>query len=193
MDKQINEQESLQIIQGMIQSVKYKIQDNGFNYLLWGWLVFIAAAAHYTLLKTGYEHHYLPWPILMSAGAVISLIYNSRAQKKKGVKTYIDEFMLYIVGAFVISLFLSLFFMVRIGPEGSYPIVMILYGFFTFSMGGILKFNPLLIGGVVCWVCAIASFYVPFDQQLIFLAISVLGGYIIPGHILKANYKHEQV
>ena len=84
-------QESLQIIQQMIGQAKRQYSDDSFNYLLWGWLVFIASLGQYILAYVGFAQPAIVW-LLMPLGAVISTIYNYKANKKEKVKTYIDEF-----------------------------------------------------------------------------------------------------
>lgn len=64
---------------------------------------------------------------------------------------------------------------------------MVLYGIGLFGSGGILEFKPLIYGGIFCWLCAIAGYEVQNSYQLLVLASAVLGGYIIPGYLLKMN------
>jgi hypothetical protein len=193
LDRTISEQESLLIIRRMIQATKTKLTEDGFMYLLWGWLVFIASLGEFLLMKAGYEHHYITWSVLMPLGASVSVVYGRRRSKTDTVITYVDEFMGYLWGAFVISLLLLLGFMAKIGPANAYPIILLLYGIATFVSGGALKFRPLIIGGVCCWVLAVVSMFLEFDMQLLALALAVLVAYIVPGHLLKQQYKHAAV
>ena len=73
----------------------------------------------------------------------------------------------------------------KIDPLVAYPLIMVIYGIGTWVSGGILKFAPLIIGGVICWILAGMAFYFPFNIQLLLLAMSILLSYIIPGHLLK--------
>lgn len=186
-DKPVNEKESLRIIEEMIASVKQDYREDDVPFILWGWLVFIAAISHYILYAHfRYEHHYMPWYILMPLGGIISFIYSLRKRKKKKeAKTYIDQFMKYLWTAFLVSLFIILFFMERIGYTTAYPLLMMIYGIGTFVTGGAIRFTPLIIGGACCWLFAIISFYMPFHYQLLLLAASILVSYIIPGHLLR--------
>src|SRR5687767_1343311 len=104
-DKTITEKESLLLIHQMIQSAKSKMSDDGFLYLLWGWLVLAASLAEYALIRMDYEHHYITW-MLMPLGAVVSIFYGRGKSKNETVKTYVDEFMAYLWGAFVVALLL---------------------------------------------------------------------------------------
>jgi len=64
------------------------------------------------------------------------------------------------------------------------PIVMMLYGTGTFVTGGLLKFKPLVYGGICCWVLAIASTFFGMNIQFLFTSLSIVISYIIPGHLL---------
>jgi hypothetical protein len=68
--------------------------------------------------------------------------------------------------------------------------VMVTYATWLFISGGALKFKPLMAGGIVNWIFAAAGFFVSFQTQVIFLALAVLLGYIIPGHLLRNKYKN---
>lgn len=189
-EKIINEQESFAIIQNMINAAKSKISDNGFHYLLWGWLVFIASLSNYFLLYIiRYEYHYLPWVILMPAGAIVATIVGSRQHRKKGVHTVVDRFMSYLWISVGAGIFISMYTFFKYDALYGYPVLIMVYGIGLFVSGGTLKFTPLIIGGVFCWLVSIAAMYFEFDIQLLLLSLSVFIGYIIPGHILQARYK----
>ena len=194
-EQSFNEKESLQLIHQMISTAKNDISDNGFFYLFWGYLVLIASIANYVLLTViKYEHHYLPWSILMPLGGVISMIYGIRQEKKVRVRTFVDEIMKYVLIAFIVSIFIVMFLIGRTGnPQIAYPMILMLYGIWLFVSGGALRFKPLVAGGIINWVCALLAFFLAFEHQLIVLALAVLTGYIIPGHLLKAKFKNASV
>lgn len=186
----MNEKQSLEVIMQMINKAKSNIEDNSFYFLLWGWLVFIASLCHYFLLMVNYDKPFLPW-MLMPAGGILSAIYGARQSKQQRSTSYVDDFMKYVLIAFLVSLCLVLVFMSRLGL-GTYPMVMLVYGIWLFINGGAIRFNPLLIGGVINWIIAIAAFFVGFDMQLLLLAAAVLLGYIIPGYMLKNKFKKSK-
>ena len=61
----------------------------------------------------------------------------------------------------------------------------------TFATGKILKFTPLLFGGIVFWLSAFICLKVVDESQLIVQAVSTFLGYIIPGILLWRNFKAE--
>ena len=60
---------------------------------------------------------------------------------------------------------------------------------FLFVAGGALRFKALMLGGCINWVIAVVALFVPFEYQILLLSLAVLSGYIIPGYMLKLNYK----
>ncbi len=66
-----------------------------------------------------------------------------------------------------------------------------MYGMPTVLSGVILKFNPLKVGGICCWVLAILSTLVMYEFQLLLIALAVVAAWIIPGYLLKAKFKKE--
>lgn len=183
-------QQSMEIISRMISTVRNEIQDDSFFYLIWGWLVLAASLSNYALMAMNYELSFLPWAILMPIGGIATMIYGRQQEKKQKVKTYMDDVMKYVLIAFLVSLFVVLFFQSQLGLA-TYPMVMMVYGMWLFISGGAIRFRPLIMGGVVNWLLGIAAFFFEFPQQLLILALAVFLGYIIPGHMLRS--KHQSV
>jgi L-asparagine transporter-like permease len=126
-EEELTSEESLRIITEMIHTAKSGLKDNGFFYLLWGWLVFTACISQYVLLYVmNSPYNWIGWAVLMPVGGLISTIYGIRMGKKEKVKTYLDEFMNYVLIAFMVSLFSVLFYMTRNGgqPTLAYPLIM---------------------------------------------------------------------
>lgn len=192
-DALTTEQQSLRLINEMIMTAKSSMKDDGFLYLFWGWLIFASALLHYGLLHyTQFSYPYAVWLTMPLAG-IFSAVYSSRKARREKVRTIFDTFMKYLWMGFIASIIILLIGMSRIGWQNGYPILMILYGLGTFVSGGALKFRPLIIGGIASWLIALLAFFVAFDIQLLLLALSILVSYIIPGHLLKANYQHSHV
>ena len=63
----------------------------------------------------------------------------------------------------------------------------------TFLSGIILKFKPLVIGAICCWVFEIMSPFINVDFHLLLIAGSIIAGWIIPGYLLKAKYKNGKI
>jgi hypothetical protein len=186
-EKQLTQEESLRIIHDMIAAAKNDVKADAFIFLLWGWLVFAASISQFILVKMHIGWNSIPW-MLMPVGGVITIIYSVRKGKKDKTKTNVTESLKYTWIAFTAALFIIMFFN-RMHFLQVLPCIMVLYGMGLFLSGGALKFKPLIYGGIFCWICAIGGFEVQNVYQLLILALAVLGGYIIPGYLLKMNNK----
>ncbi len=179
----------LDFIEEMMSTAKGNLADSSIFYLIWGWLVFIAASTNYYLLEhTDYESHWIAWPYLMGLGGILSVIVGMKKSKEQKVKTKIDKLLQHLCLGFTITMVVMLFGMINLGENATYPVLMALYGLGTFVSGSIISYNPLKIGGVASWVCASIGFYQDnFAHQLILIAAAILFSYIIPGHLLHSK------
>ena len=187
-EKAINHLESLDIIKNMITKTQRQYSDDSFYYMMWGWLVFVASMAHFVLIQLNVVQAPVVW-LLMPVGGIVSMIYGAKQSKKEKIKTHVNTFMGYLWGAMVISMIIVLTMAVRL-EDKTYPVLILIYGIGTFVSGGLLNFKPLIIGGVICFILSIVSFFMVFEYQLLFIAMAMLASYIIPGHLLKAKFKN---
>lgn len=189
METNFTEKEGMQIIKEMIATSKGKIKDNSFFYLLWGWLVLSASLGNYFLIRIEYENAWLPWPILMFLGGIVSAIQGYRIGKRSKVITVIDKAIMYLWWGFMVLMFIVLVMTAyeKINWSSTYPLIISLYGLGTFVSGGILKFRPLIFGGIACWVISIIAFFVAPVNVLLLTALSIVIAYLIPGYMLKSK------
>lgn len=192
-EETFNPEQSLQVITSMINTAKNKLADDGFFFIFWGWLVLASALIHYFTLMFGIEYGYWVWPILMPLGGIVSAIYGYRQGKKNTVKTYIDTYLGYLWGGFGIVLLITLGFMPVHGIKVTYFFLMLLYGVATFISGGILNFRPLIYGSLCSFACAVASVFLGEADQLLIISVALFFSYIIPGHMLRAKFKSQNV
>jgi hypothetical protein len=184
-------EESLKVIQKMISQTKDSVADKSFYFLLWGWLVFIGATLQFILkviVRT--EAHPVAWNI-MFIGVIFSILHGVK-EKDAPVKTYVDEGLRSIWICVGIVQFLVVFIFMRRGDwEHCYTVFILLYSIGCFLTGRLLKFAPLVWGGVACWGIAILTTYVNTDTNILLMAGAILISYIIPGHLLRKAYKRQ--
>jgi len=191
METQFTEQQSIKVIHEMIENTKAKFRDNGFFYLLWGWLVLIASISHFIMMNLGYEYAWLPWPIMMIGGGIVSGIAGYRLGKKASVKTFFDTAIVSLWYAFTITLFIILVAsgVGRISWDTANVLIIALYGLGTFISGNMMKFKPLIWGGIFSWVVAIVGLFLSSYYSLPLVTISIIIAYLIPGYMLKSRAK----
>lgn len=184
-DKNLSVQESLDLITTMIRQAKDNIQKNSFYFLLWGWVVVLAHIGVFILLQTGYPKPYLIWLITIPA-AFISMYYGYRSDKKRGHTTIIGQIILWIWVSFGITILSLIFFGADINYQLN-PLILLVSAIPTLVSGVVMRFRPLVLGGVLFWIAGIACFLVPMEFQNLIAAAAVVTGYLIPGYQLKTK------
>jgi FtsH-binding integral membrane protein len=191
--EEFSPQQSLTIIQTMIETARNQFSENGHLYLLWGWIVFICSVAEFILLSVfKYQHHYIVW-MLTWVALIYQIFYLVKEKRRERVKTYTHSIIGFVWITFVILMFLFAFLFGNGLGENYYRMIspgfLALYGMPTFLSGVILRFKPLVIGGVGCWLLSIIALYIPYDFQLLLLSAAMIIAWIIPGYMLRARYK----
>ena len=196
-DEKFSPEQSMQLIQSMIEKAKNQFSENGHLYLLWGWVVFICSVAQFILLRVvHYEKHYYVWMACWLA-VIYQFFYLARRNRKKKLSTYADKTLGFIWLSFFISMMLVGFSLGWNG-QGKYhyelisPVFLALYGIPTFLSGIVLRFRPLVIGGIWCWGLSVLSGFIEYDYQLLLLSAAMIVAWIIPGYILRNRYQKQQ-
>jgi hypothetical protein len=179
----LSTEESLRLIADMIQQAKGNVQGNSFHFLLWGWIIVLANLGHYAILKfTDYPYPFLVWLIALPA-YLLTYLRGVRG-KKLDVRTHLDKIHTYLWMGFGISIPVIIFFGRQINFNIN-PLIILMAALPTFLSGVILNFKPLVWGGVFFWISSIVCFLVPNEYQYPLMAVAIVGGYLVPGYLLK--------
>ncbi len=181
-------QESLALIQSMLEKTRSNMGENSRYFLLWGWMTFIACTGQFLLKRVfEYEQHYLVWLLVIPA-AIISIYMSSREKRVGGATTYIGDSMKYLWMGMGISFFVLSMILSRLGWNTTvFPFFILLYGLGTFVSGKFLQFTPLVAGGISAWGLAVAAVYLPYDYQILCAAAAIMVSYIIPAYLLRSK------
>ncbi|MCK5170156.1 MAG: hypothetical protein KAQ75_09765 [Bacteroidales bacterium] len=189
-EKVLKPEESLQIIEKMIQRTKGNLHDSSFYFLLWGWIILIANAGQIILEKfTDCTKPYLIWLIIIP-GVIASMIYGFRHGKKNRVSTHLDSLNHMIWIAFFVSYVIVIVFIKEFNYNVA-PVIFLLAGNATFLTGIVIKFKPLILGGIVFWLGVICLFLIPEDYVIFISPIVIIFGYLVPGYMLKSYFKRN--
>src|SRR5215471_16799547 len=189
----ISGQQSLEIIESMINKAKNQFSENGTLYLIWGWWVFICSLAEFYLLNVlQYEKHWIVWWSMWIV-LIYQTIYLRKKRKRNRVRTYTDEIIGFVWITFFILIVLLAFFVARINDPKAIalldPAFLVLYGMPTFLSGIILKFRPLIIGGICCWILSVICSFIASEYHLLMIPMAMLTAWIIPGYLLRKRFK----
>jgi hypothetical protein len=190
-EKMMTGEESLKIITDMINKTKVNIRMSSFHLLFWGWLILICSLSEYLLFKfTDYSTPWYVW-FFVIPGVFVSMIYGFVTGRKAKMHTYADMLYLWTWMAFL-SAAIVLFFIVSKDMESIAPFILTLAAMPTFISGVIIRFRPLIIGGITFWILALlAHFSAAFAPLAV--PVAMLTGYLIPGYMLRRKVDHETV
>lgn len=180
----IDNKQQLQVIHQMITRAKGNIRNSSFYILLWGWIVTAGSLGHYLLLEfSNLAHPEWAWAVII-VGIIASIAKSIKDRQTSGVATYGGYLMAMIWVTFLINYFIILFFIAKINFYIT-PVVLVLTAGSVFLSGILLKFKPLKWGAGFIWVMGILAFMVSLPYQLLATSAAIVGGYLIPGYILK--------
>ncbi len=208
-DKELSYQESLQLINTMINKAKDSYHDTGIGAMLWGAVIATCSLVRFAEIYFDFR---LPFDIyLLTLAALVPQIFITiRERRERKVRSYDDRFNNFVWLAFGISIFLlihviNLAFDSWAPVAGEYktltgnnpafrlsefiaPLFLILYGLPTFITGASFRFRPMLWGGLFCWACSIITVYTDFKIDLLLTALSAIMAWFIPGLLMKKEY-----
>ena len=213
MEKALSETESLKIITEMIGKAKNSYHEKGIGPMLWGSVITVCSLVSFFRIRYNFK---LPFDIwLLTLVAIIPQIILSVQEKRtRKVRSYNDDAMDYIWMCFGVAIFLLVHINTNLMgvlnkvfndykalggelPDFIYSsfstsMFLLLYGIPTIITGGIMKFKPMLYGGILCWTCCIITVYTNIKVDLLLTAFSAMGAWLIPGIILWIRYKKEE-
>lgn len=192
-EQQFSPAESLKVIHSMIEKAKNNYSENGHLFLLWGWVVMFCSITQFILMKyVQTERHSMVW-MLCWAAAIYQFVYIRKEQRQQKIRTYTDRMIGFIWISFFILMVLISVAMGRTGNEEYYklfgPVFMAIYGVPTFLSGILLRFRPLIVGGIGCWILSVAAHFIPYEYHLLLLPAAMAIAWIRPGYILRKEYK----
>ena len=187
-------EESFEIINRAIANFKMNYRENAQVFLLWGWILTLASISNFIILKllsswVAWEHKGFlvlgNWVVFILIGSIILYLIVRKEKKEKKVHSQIDRFIdkLWWVTAasFVIAIILC--FRLEIEPPS---LMLLVAGIATTTTGLVIRFKPLIFGGMSFFVFSIASTFVTNEYLALVVSAAIVCGYLIPGYFLKA-------
>jgi len=191
-EKVMSGEESLRIISDMITRTKVNISQGSFHLLFWGWLIFVCSLTEYFLMR--FTDISSPWYVwfLVIPGVFVSLIYGFVKGQRAIVHTYADKLYMWTWMGFMFSA-IVLFIIVWKHMESIAPFILMLAAIPTFVSGFIIKFKPLITGGITFWFFALIAHFGGQDISPLAVPAAMLTGYLIPGYMLKKKIGHGTI
>lgn len=180
----LSPQQSLDLITNMINEAKGNVRDNSFYYLLWGWVLVAAHLGSFVLNELDFPYPYAVWLIVIPAW-IASFVHGSRQAKKQlRTITHLERVNVSLWVSFGVLAVIIPFFGAFINYQIN-PMILLVGSMATVTSGIILKYRPLLLGGLLIFACGLGSFFLSHQQQSLLSAVAIALGYLVPGYLLK--------
>jgi hypothetical protein len=207
MEKELTEQDSLKLINEMIFQAQNNIQKGAGNMIIfWGYSITVIALLNIILLYAPLPApHYSFWVWTLTIPlSIISHIIKWKKNKEAIVRSHFDRIINKTWIGFLISITIALLSIyMSVYLTGSWkpcilitPIILTFTGIAQYISGIAMRFTPFVNGGYVFWCGALLSLLIlivlPYTSaQLAILIISMLIGFVVPGHLLNRKVKNN--
>jgi general stress protein CsbA len=193
-ENNLTPEESISIISKAIANFKMNYKESAKMFLLGGWIFTLASFSNFIIIKVlqGKEAFELRgllslsnWILFASIAFVGLFLMERRSKKFKKVYSYLDGYIrnLWIVTA--VSFFIGTLVCIKLEITPP-PIMLLIAGIATTTTGLLIKFKPLIIGGMTFFLFSIAATFVQNEYIAILTGVAIICGYLIPGYYLKS-------
>lgn len=193
--EKLSTQDSLKIIQTVIEQRKRKYEENGFFLLFWGILIVIASISQYIMIamgKGGISGY--AWMFTMIPGSIFSAIWGfveSRKRKKGTIKKSADR--MDWIWAFVGCLAMTTGFVFgRKFGIGFTAMLFIPFCVAALASALSMKNNSWAFLAIFSAVISYGSIFVPFKYHPLIAALIALFLFLIPGMQFYINHKKRK-
>ena len=187
-------EESFDIITKAISNFKKNYKESAKTFLLWGWMLSLASFSNYFILKIlhskeAYELMGLlslgNWAVFIFSGFIIQFFMLRKIIKNKRVYSYLDNYVSKLWQVTAAGFFVATFLCFKLGIAPP-PIMLLIAGIATTTSGLLIKFKPLIFGGIAFFIFSIATTFVSNENIALIVGIAIICGYLIPGYLLKS-------
>lgn len=188
--------EEIRFIHEMIEKTRRATAGSWMFLLVWGILAVLGVAGMYTLvLFEKYGWIWANWILFMGVGALFSIVYGSRLEKRSGARTYTQIATAHLSVACGVAFMMVGFIFPILGlyTWGLIPVlVSLIAGVFVFALSGIYEWNLLKWCGLAWWLGALGMVFVHEDYRGLMLVPLIVIGYIMPALVLRSAYRKQR-
>jgi hypothetical protein len=191
-EKLMTGEESLKVITAMINKTRVNVTQSSFHLLFWGWLILACSLSEFLLYRfTDYANAWYVW-FFVIPGVFVSMIYGFTRGRKASVHTYAEGIYVWVWMAFLVAS-VVLFIVHSSQMESVSKYILLIAAMPTFISGIILKFKPLIWGGVTLWIFALAAHFGGDIISGLAVPAAMITGYLIPGYLLRRTGSHDTI
>lgn len=189
----LSTQDSLKIIQAVIEQRKQKYEENGFFLLFWAILIIIAGVSQFIMIKMGHGRiSGWAWAFTMVPGFIVSIIVGFRDRQKKSKRNESADMHGWLWGmAGTLAMLTGFFFGTKFG-QGFTAALFLPFCIAAMASALSLKNNLWITLTILGTVLAYSSLFIPFVYHPLVAAGVAFLIYLIPGIQLYLAHKKRQ-
>lgn len=195
-DKQLTNQQSLDLITRMINDTRRNFNDKGGSmFLIWGYTTIAVTIGVYILFRATRSGDAMwAWWALPLIGGILTWLHYRKY--KRPVQSHLDKMVNSVWLVFTSACMACVLFTFGAYAAGNGPyfsilfVISLLIGVTTAITGFMIKFTPVTIGGFAGIVLSFLILVFNREQFFIFAGIFFIAQ-VIPGHILNRYCKKE--
>lgn len=189
-----NESDALKLIEQTISSTKQRLSDDGFSLIMWGWIIITGCVVNYFALEYQQYFLFLYWPIFCTAGGIISGVVGAKRQGGQQASSLSTEVLKYIWMGSGIAAIILWFAAYNFGWQYINSAMLVAFGLPVFISGGLMKFRPAIIGGLLLFVFGVGVFFIAEASYSNLIAAAGWAlGYLVPGYLLRKEHQRTDV
>ena len=182
-------EDSLAIMSKAISNFKMNYRESSMIFLHWGWILTFASISNFIVLRLFHDKQGLyslgTWAVFIMIGFIRQYFLLRKINRNKKVYSYLDTYLNKLWQVAAASFLVGTLVCIKLDLTPP-PIMLLIAGLATTTTGLIIKFSPLIIGGIAFFVFSFASTFVTNEYLALIVAAALVCGYLIPGYFLKA-------
>jgi hypothetical protein len=193
-EQNLTPQESLHIIDKAISNFKVNYRESAQIFLLWGWMLALASFSNFIILRVLNNmglfdqmgmYSLANWGVFILIGFVIHFFVMRKIDKNKKVYSHLDTYINKLWQVTAASFFIATILCIKleISPP---PIMLLIAGIAATTSGLLIKFRPVVIGGMAFFLFSIAAAFVSNEYNALITCAAIICGYVVPGYYLKS-------
>jgi hypothetical protein len=126
------------------------------------------------------------WSVFGIIGFIVLFLMERKTNKDKKVYSHLETYIKNLWTVAAVSFFIGTLVCIKleIAPP---PIMLLIAGIATTTSGLLIKFRPMIIGGMSFFIFSIATTFVLNEYIALIVSAAIICGYLIPGYLLKST------
>ena len=193
-NKKLSPEESFAIINKAIINFKINYKEFAAIFLLWGWILSFASFSNFFILKFLHSKEAYSlmgayslgnWGLFVVIGFIIMIFLLRKIDRNKKVYSHLETYVNKLWQVAAVSFFIAVVICVKLGIAPP-PIMLLIAGLATTTSGLLIKFKPMIIGGIAFFLFSIATTFITNEYMALIVGVAIICGYLIPGYLLKS-------